>query len=73
MKDSLVNRITKLNQNILKKTTEGYLDSILFLTFKTIIIKKVHAVHSSRYLQSKLMFRLSHTLMVNIQCISKWF
>ena len=40
--------------NILRKTIEGYLDSIPSLTFNTIKTKLImHAFHSSRYLQSK--------------------
>ena len=39
---------------ILRKTIEGYLDSILSLTAKTIkILLIMHAFHSSRHLQSK--------------------
>ena len=40
-------------------TIEGYLDSISSLAFNTIKIKlDIHAVHSSRYLQSRVMFNL---------------
>ena len=39
---------------ILRKTIEGYLDSIPSLTFNTIKTKLImHTFHSSRYLQSK--------------------
>ena len=38
---------------ILRKTNEGYLDSVPSLTFNTIKTKPImHAFHSSRYLQS---------------------
>ena len=38
---------------ILRKTIEGYLDSVPSLTFNTIKTKPImHAFHSSRYLQS---------------------
>ena len=40
--------------NILRKTIEGYLDSVPSFTFNTIKTKLImHAFHSSRYLQSK--------------------
>ena len=56
-----------------QKTIEGYLDSISTLIFNTIITKlNIHAVHSSRYLQSKFMFDLSHASMVKILYIPKW-
>ena len=32
----------------------------------------MHEFHSSRYLQSKLMFGLSHASMIKVQYISKW-
>ena len=52
--------------------TKGYLDSISSLAFKTSKTKLYsHAVYSSRYLQSKLMFNLSHASMVKIQYSSK--
>ena len=39
---------------ILRKTIEGYLDSVPSLTFNTIKTKLImHAYHTSRYLQSK--------------------
>ena len=51
--------------NILRKTIEGYLDSVPSLTFKTIkTLLIMHAFHSTRLLQSKLMFYFSHGLMV---------
>ena len=38
---------------ILRKTIEGYLDSVPSLTFNTMKTKPImHAFHSSRYLQS---------------------
>ena len=41
-------------RRILRKTIEGYLDSVASLTFNTIKTKLImHAFHSSRYLQSK--------------------
>ena len=59
---------------ILRKTIEGYLYLISFLTFNTIKPKlNIHAVLSSRYLQSKLMFNLNHASMVKTQYSSKWF
>ena len=40
--------------NILRKTIEGYLDSVPSLTFNTIeTLLIMHAFHSSRHLQSK--------------------
>ena len=58
---------------ILRKTIEGYLDTVPFLTFNTIKTKLImHAFHSSRYLQLKLMFALSHASMIEVQYISKW-
>ena len=39
---------------ILRKIIEGYLDSVPPLTFNTIKTRPImHALHSSRYLQSK--------------------
>ena len=56
------------------KTIEGYFDSVSPVTFNTIKAKlKIHAVHSFRYLQSKLMSDLSHASMVKIQYSSKLF
>ena len=44
-------------QYILRKTIEGYLDSVSSLTFNTIkTLLLMHAFHSSRHLQSKWMF-----------------
>ena len=44
-------------ENILRKTIEGYLDSATFLSFNTIkTLLIMYAFHSSRLLQSKLMF-----------------
>ena len=61
--------MSKLNilkvPNILRKTIEGYLDSVPSLTFnaiKTLLI--MHAFQSSRILQSKLMFYFTHASMV---------
>ena len=51
--------------NILRKTIEGYLDSVRSLTsntIKTLLI--MHAFHISRHLQSKWMLYLSHASMV---------
>ena len=46
---------------ILRKTIEGYLDSIPSLTFNTIkTLLIMHAFHSSRHLQSKWMLYFSH-------------
>ena len=57
---------------MLRKTIEGYLDSVSTLTFNTIITKPImHAFHSSRYMQSKWMPDFSHTSMVHVQYISK--
>ena len=51
---------------------EGLSDSIKSLTFNTIKTKRnMHAVHSSRYLKSKLMFNLSRASMVKIGYSSK--
>ena len=50
---------------ILRKTIEGYLDSVLSLTsntIKTLLI--MHVFHSSRHLQSKRMLYFSHASMV---------
>ena len=53
------------NVYILKKTIEGYLDSIPSLTFNTIKTKlNMHALHSSRYIQSKWVLYFSHATMV---------
>ena len=50
--------------NMLGKTIEGYLDSVPSLTFNTIKTKLImHAFRSSRYLQLKWMFDLSHASM----------
>ena len=52
-------------QNILRKTIEGYLESVSSLTFntmKTLLI--MHVFHSSRHLQSKWMLYFSHASMV---------
>ena len=59
--------------NILRKTIEGYSDSFPSLTFNTIKTKLImHAFHSSRYLQSKWMFDLSHASMIKVQYMSEW-
>ena len=51
--------------NILRKTIEGYLDSVPSLTFNTIkTLLIMHAFYSSRHLQSKWMLYFSHALMV---------
>ena len=61
-----------VSYSILRKTIEGYLDSVPSLTFNTIKTKPImHASHSSRNLQSKLMLDFSHTSMVYVQYISK--
>ena len=53
---------------ILRKTIEGYLDSVPFLTFNTIkTLLIMHAFHSSRHLQSKWMLYFSHVSMVQVQ------
>ena len=66
--------IKSMKCNILRKNIEGNFDLISSLTFNA--IKKteliMHAVHSSRYLLSKLIFNLSHASMVRLQYISKW-
>ena len=52
-------------ESILRKTIEGYLESVPSLTFKTIKTKLIiHAFHSSIYLQSKWMLYFSHATMV---------
>ena len=52
---------------ILRKTIEGYLESVPSLTFNTIKTKPImHAFHSSRFLQSKWMIDFSHTSMVYV-------
>ena len=49
---------------ILRKTIEGYLDSATSLSFNTIkTLLIMYAFHSSRLLQSKLMFYFSHASM----------
>ena len=53
------------NYNILRKTIEGYLDSVPSLTsntIKTLLI--MNSFHSSRYLQSNWMLYFSHASMV---------
>ena len=60
---------------ILRKTIDGYSDSISSLTFNTILTYisiHVHAFHTSRCLQSKCMVNLSHASMVKVQHRSKW-
>ena len=58
---------------MLRKTIEGYLDSVPSLTFNTIKTKLImHAFHSSRHLQSKWMFDLSHALVIKAQYMWKW-
>ena len=53
------------NLNILRKTIEGYLDSVSSLTFNTIkTLLVMHVFHSSRHLQSKWMLYFSHASMV---------
>ena len=52
-------------EHILRKTIEGYLDSVPSVTFNTIKTKLIiHAFHSSRYLQSNWMLDFSHTSMI---------
>ena len=54
-----------------QKTIEGYLDSVQSLTFNTIkTLLIMHAFHSSRYLQSKEIFDLSHASMIKVQYMS---
>ena len=53
------------SKHILRKTIEGYLDSVPSLTSKTIkTLLIMHAFHSSRHLQSKWMLYFSHASMV---------
>ena len=53
------------NYTILRKTIEGYLDSVSSLTFNTIkTLLIMHVFHSSRHLQSKRMLYFSHVSMV---------
>ena len=59
--------------NILRKTIEGYFDSVPSLTFNAIKTKLImHAFYSSRYLQSKSMSDLSYASMIKEQYMSKW-
>ena len=69
-----INLFNKYNHvNILRKTIEGYSDSISSQTFNTKKAKlNIHAVHDSRYFQSKLKLNLSHASMVKLQYCSKW-
>ena len=54
MKEEFALRTVTDMLNILRKTIEGYLDSVPALTLNTIKTKLImHAFHSSRYLQSK--------------------
>ena len=54
-------QVDKHGITILRKTIEGYLDSIPSLTFNTIkTLLNMHAFHSSRHLQSKWMLYFSH-------------
>ena len=49
---------------ILRKTIEGYVDSVPSLTFNTIkTLFIMHAFHSSRHLQLKWMLYFSHASM----------
>ena len=60
-----LSKILKFRPYILRKTIEGYLDSdpsLSFNTIKTLLI--MYAFHSSRLLQSKLMFYFSHASML---------
>ena len=60
-------------QHILRRTIEGYLGSVLSLTFNTIKTKLIMpAFYSSRYLQSKSMLNFRHALMVEVPYTSKW-
>ena len=62
-----------VNLTILRKTIEGYLDSVPSLTFNTIKTKPImHAFHSYRYLQSNLVFNLSYASIIKVQYRSKW-
>ena len=59
--------------DILRKTIEGYFDSVPSLTFNAIKTKLImHAFYSSKYLQSKSMFDFSYASMINVQYMSKW-
>ena len=55
----------KYHANILRKTIEGYSDSVSSLTFNTMeTLLIIHTFHSSRYLQSKCMLYFSYASMV---------
>ena len=67
-------RVKHFEQIYSEKTIKGYLDSVPSLTFNTIKTKLImHVFHSSRYLQSKGMFDLSHASMIKVQYMSKWY
>ena len=69
----ILNSVSCIGYTILRKTIEGYIHSILFLKFSTIKSKlNIRAFHSSRYLQSNLIFKFSHASVVKIQCSSKY-
>ena len=60
-----ISQMLQLDIAILRKTIKGYLVSVQSLTFNTIkTLLVMHAFHSSRQLQSKLMLYFSHALMV---------
>ena len=64
LKFQIKNQLKPLG-NILRKTIEGYLDSVPPLTSNTIKTSLImHAFHSSRHLQSKWMLYSSHASMV---------
>ena len=57
--------VNYVDLTILRKTIEGYLGSVPFITFNTIKTKLImHAFHSSRYLQLKWMLDFSRAAMV---------
>ena len=54
-----------ISSYILRKTIEGYLDSVPSLTFSTIkTLLIMHVFHNYRHLQSKWMPSFSHASMV---------
>ena len=64
----LGNKLLLVGNAILRKTIEGYLDSVPSLTFNTIkTLLIMHAFHISRHLQSKWMLYFSHVSMVQVQ------
>ena len=64
-----ISQLTTVNKkrfiDILRKTIEGYLDSVPSITSNTIITLLImHVFHNSRHLQSKWMLYISHASMV---------